>query len=382
MKKLSKKVMSLLLAVCVLVTLVGCGSSADTSTSTTGGADSSEASSSVHPGEGATKMGVILVGARDDMGYNQALYECCMSAEDELGLEVLVKDNVPEDSSCEAVMEELIAQGCKLIYATSIGHREYMEEVAASHPDVAFYTCNSTGNDMDNVCVLTTNLWDSAYVNGVAAGLMTETNELGYIASFQIPVVMASINAFALGAQSVNPDATVHAVFTGSWSDVGLQTNAIDSMASQNIDVIAQFQDYTKSIVEHCEELGVYSIGYHCDTSSLGPNTFIIGTLDTFVKQYEVFQAAMDGKFEPGIVRGGFEEGMCANTPVADFCPEEVKTAVQEVEDKMAAGEFTAFTGPIYKQDGTLVYEEGYVATDTELDGCDFFVKGVIGEEN
>lgn len=76
------------------------------------------------------------------------------------------------------------------------------------------------------------------------------------------------------------------------------------------------------------------------------------------------------------------ERIMCANTPVADFCPEEVKTAVQEVEDKMAAGEFTAFTGPIYKQDGTLVYEEGYVATDTELDGCDFFVKGVIGEEN
>lgn len=383
MKKVVKRVMALLVVGTMCFGLIGCGSSpAGTESTGTQSTGTDEASSEIHPGKGATKLGVLLVGSRDDMGYNQQLYECCIQAGEDLGIEVLVKDNVPEDSSCQAVMEEFIAEGCRLVYATSIGHREYMEEVASSHPEVAFYTCNVTGNDMDNVCVLTTNAWDSAYVDGVAAGLMTKSNKLGYVASFQIPAVMASLNAFALGAQSVNPDVTVHAVFTGSWNDTGLQVNAIDGMVAQNIDVINQFQDYTKAVVEHCEEVGVYVCGFHYDTSDLAPNTFIIGSLDTFVKQESAFKEAIEGNFVPGTVRGGYPEGMCANTEVSDVCPDEVKTAVEEVVGKMTAGEFTAFTGPIYDQDGKLIYEEGYVVSDDEMDGCDFFVQGVIGESN
>ena len=375
--------MAVLTTAALCLSLVGCGG-ASGAAAPAGDAATTEAAASgdAKPGQGATKMGILLVGARDDMGYNQQLYDCCMQAGEDLGIEVLVKDNVPEDSSCVAVMQEFIAEGCKLVYATSIGHREYMEEVAAQHPDVAFYSCNVVGNDMDNVCVLTTNAWDSAYVDGVAAGLMTKSNELGFVASFQIPCVMASINAFALGAQSVNPDATVHAIFTGSWSDVGLQTNAVDGMKSQDVDVVAIFQDYTKAIVEHCEEVGVYTCGFHYDTHELAPNTFIIGSLDTFVKQEATFKEAIEGNFTPGIVRGGYPEGMCANTPVSDICSDEVKTAVQEVMDKMTAGEFTTFTGPIVDQDGNVVYEEGHIASNEEMDGCDFFVQGVIGESN
>ena len=126
----------------------------------------------------------------------------------------------------------------------------------------------------------------------------------------------------------------------------------------------------------------VYVCGFHYDTSDLAPNTFIIGSLDTFVKQESTFKEAIDGNFTPGIVRGGYPEGMCANTEVADICPDEVKTAVQEVMDKMVSGEFTTFTGPIYGQDGELIYDEGYIVSNDEMDGCDFFVKGVIGETN
>lgn len=371
--KIKKLVATCMMVICCMALFAGCGSTAASSSQT---GDASGA-----PGKGATKLGVILVGTRDDYGYNQGLYDCCEQVGEDLGIDVLIKESVPEDSSAQAVMEQLISEGCTMIYATSYGHREYAEEVAVAHPEVAFFVTNQTGQDLPNVSCLMTNLWDSAYVNGVCAGLMTKTNELGYIASFQIPTVIASINAFTLGAQSVNPDVTVHAVFTGSWDDVGLQTNAVNGMASQNIDVIAQYQDYTKTIVETCEANGIYCIGYHVDTSALAPNTFLIGTLDTFEKQEQVIQDTIDGNFKAEIVRGGFADGMCANTECSALVPDDVKAQVQAVVDKMASGEFTSFTGPIYKQDGSVAFEEGVIATDSEVDGMDYFVKGVIGND-
>lgn len=373
-RRIRKLLAACMMVICCMALLAGCGSTETGSTQ--GGGSTSSA-----PGAGATKLGVILVGTRDDYGYNQGLYNCCEQVGEDLGIEVLIKESVPEDSSAQAVMEQLIAEGCTMIYATSYGHREYAEEVAAVHPDVAFFVSNQTGQDMDNICCLTTNLWDAAYINGVCAGLMTKTNELGYIGSFQIPVVISSMNAFTLGAQSVNPDVTVHAVFTGSWDDVGLQTNAVNGMASQNIDVIAQYQDYTKTIIETCEANGIYCIGYHVDTSALAPSTFIIGSLDTFEKQEQVIKDTIDGKFEATIIRGGFADGMCANTECSDLVPDDVKAKVQEAVDKMSSGEFTSFTGPIYKKDGTLAFEEGVVATEAEVDGMDYFVKGIIGND-
>lgn len=387
MKKLKKFIAACLMGVMCMATLAGCGDSkSDSTTGTTtssGSASASDAAGDTSaPGYGATKIGVILVGTRDDYGYNQGLYNCCVQMGEDLGVEVLIKESVPEDSSSQAVMEQLIAQGCKIIYATSYGHREYAELVAAEHPEVAFYVTNSTGEDMDNICVFTQNAWDAAYINGVCAGLMTKTNQVGYIGSFQIPTVISSMNAFTLGAQSVNPDVTVHAVFTGSWSDVGLQTNAVNGMASQNIDVIAQFQDYTKTIVEMCEAAGIYTIGYHVDTSELAPNTFLIGEEDIFVRHEQVFQDAIDGKFTSGEIRGGIAEEMVSVTDMGSVVPDDVKAKVNEVYDEMASGNLSPFEGPIYKQDGTIAYEEGYTPSVEEVDGMDFFVDGVVGTDN
>lgn len=383
MKKMIKKLLALGAAAAMALSLAACGSSGTASTTqegTTAQKSSSAQEGATAPGEGATKIGVIMVGTRDDFGYNQAIYNCCEEVGVKLGVEVLIKESVPEDSTSQAVMEQLVAEGCKLIYATSYGHREYAEEVAIAHPDVAFYCSNGIGQDLPNVAVLTTNLWDSAYVNGVCAGLMTETNEIGYIGSFQIPTVLSSMNAFALGVKSVNPDATVHAVFTGSWDDVGLQTNAVNAMASQNIDVIAQFQDYTKTIIETCEANGIMSVGYHVDTTELGPNTFIIGAVDAFEKQEETFKAAIEGKFKPENVRGGYKEGMCKNTACnSAIVPADVIAKVEETVQALMSGDLVVFQGEIRGQDGTVKVEAGQTLTETEIDGMDYFVEGVVG---
>ena len=333
MKKFLKKMLALGMAAVMGICLTACGNTAQAGQAAEQTADSGAGK----PGEGADKLGVLLVGTRDDYGYNQALYDCCVESGKELGIEVLIKESVKEDSSSQAVMEQLIAEGCTMIYATSYGHREYAELVAKAHPEVAFFCSNETGEAMDNICALITYAWDAAYVNGICAGMMTKSNKIGYIASFQIPVVMHSINAFALGVQSVNPDADVHVIFTGSWDDVGLQTNAVNAMASQSIDCIAQYQDYTKTISEMCEAAGIYVVGYHVDASDLAPNTFITGTVDVCTKQTQVFRDTIAGNFVSGIIGGGYAEGMTGNAECGAMVPAEVKDKVNAAIEEMKA---------------------------------------------
>lgn len=380
MKKFKTKWMAMFLAMALAVCMAACDGTETGGTAQTGGGETQASADA--PGKGATKIGVLLVGTRDDYGYNQALYEGCLESGEELGVEVLIKESVPEDSSSQAVMEQLIAEGCTIIYASSYGHREYAELVAAAHPEVAFFCSNETGEDMDNVSALVTYGWDSAYINGICAGLMTKTNEIGYIGSFQVPVVMYSVDAFALGVQSVNPDATVHVVFTGSWDDVGLQTDAVNAMASQNIDCIAQYQDYTKTICEMCEAAGIYVIGYHVDASDIAPNTFLTGTIDICKRQTEVFRETIEGNFPAGIVSGGYPEGMVANAECSDVVPDEVKAQVDAAVKAAGDGSLNVYAGPVYLQDGSIVYEEGYTPTTEEILGIDFLVQGTVGLDN
>lgn len=380
MEKFKKRLVAMLLVMAMVVTMTACGGTKETESSSQ---TETEGQASVDaPGKGATKIGVLLVGTRDDYGYNQALYEGCIESGKELGVEVLIKESVPEDSSSQAVMEQLIAEGCTIIYATSYGHREYAELVADAHPEVAFFCSNETGEDMDNISALVTYAWDSAYVNGICAGLMTKTNEIGYIGSFQIPVVMHSVNAFTLGVQSVNSEATVHVVFTGSWDDVGLQTDAVNAMASQNIDCIAQYQDYTKTICEMCESAGIYVVGYHIDASDIAPNTFITGTVDICKRQTEVFRETIEGNFPAGIVSGGYPEGMTGNAECGNMVPDDVKAQVEKAVEEAKAGKLDVFAGPVYKQDGSIAYEEGYSPTTEEILGMDFLVQGTVGLDN
>ena len=131
-----------------------------------------------------------------------------------------------------------------------------------------------------------------------------------------------------------------------------------------------------------CEAAGIYTIGYHVDTSELAPNTFLIGEEDIFVRHEQVFQDAIDGKFTSGEIRGGIAEEMVSVTDMGSVVPDDVKAKVNEVYDEMASGNLSPFEGPIYKQDGTIAYEEGYIPSVEEVDGMDFFVDGVVGTDN
>ena len=357
-------------------------SSASSSPSTTSSADST--AKQLAPGQGGTAIGFVFVGARDDYGYNQAAYQGSVAVEKAFpNMKILRAENVPETADVERVMEDMIHKGAKIIFPTSYGYLDYALDLAKRYPDVVFFHQGGLQN-ASNVGTYFGTIWQPVYLAGVAAGKMTKTNKLGFIASVPIPQVLLNINAFTLGAQSVNPKITTTTVFTGSWCDPGKQADAANSLIDKGVDVLTQHQDCTKTIIETAERRGIMSVGYHADASSLAPKGWIVGSVWNWPKLYvDMTKTVLDGKFVgspyDGKYRGSLKDGIVQLTGFGSAVPDDVQTLVLQKEKDMIDGKFNPFVGPITDQQGKVEIKQGENPNVDQLESTNYLINGVIG---
>lgn len=346
-----------------------------------GGSDESADSGS---GKGGT-IGVLYVGPSTDYGYNQAAAEGIDALKKELpDVKVLEAENVPETSEASRVMEKMIKDGATVIIPTSYGHYEPAKEVAAKHPEVTFLHQGGPEAVKPNLGTYFGQIYEAQYLTGIAAGLSTKTNKLGYVVAFPIPQTLLNINAFELGAKSVNPKVKTTVVFTANWCDPAKQAEAAKSLLDQGADVLSQHQDCTKTVVEAAERAGAMSVGYHADASPLAPKGWLTGSVWNWGPLYtDMVKTALDGKFKgskyDGVYRVGIEDPTIALAPFGKAVSADVKAKVEAAEAEMRSGKLKAFTGPIKDQSGKVVIPAGESPTAAELEKTGYLVEGVIG---
>ncbi len=347
------------------------------------GSDSDSSSSSSSGGGKTTTVGFLYVGPKNDFGYNQAAGEGAAAVAKLPGVKILEAENVPETSEAARVMEKMIRDGASVIFPTSYGHLEPALTVAKRHPDVTFMHQGGLKNAA-NLGTYFGAIYEAQYLTGIAAGKATKSGKLGYIVAFPIPQTLLNINAFELGAKSVNPKATTTVVFTSAWCDPGKQAEATNSLVAQKIDVVSQHQDCTKTIVETTERKGASSVGYHADASSLAPKGWLTGSIWNWGPMYsDIVQTIIDGKWKgskyDGQYRVGFEDETIQLAPFGDAVPADVQTEIKAKETEMREGTFKPFTGPIKDQAGK-VRIPAESPDRTTLEGIDYLVEGVVGK--
>src|SRR6476659_3402406 len=305
------------------VALAACGSNSDASdtpATTAGDAASTAAASGGSapananaPGVGGKEIGFIFVGPKDDYGYNQAAYEGSQAvAAAHPDLKVVTAENVPEDDNATRVMEKMIDDGAKIIFATSYGHLDPALKVAAAHPDVVVVQQGNviSGTVPANAGTYFGTVYEPVYLAGIAAGKSTETNKLGYVYAFPIPQTIANINAFQLGAQSANPAVQTYVVNTSNWCDPAKQAEAAKSLFAQGVDVITQHQDCTATITKAAEEEGKMVVGYHADASALAPKGWVTGSEWDWGNLYnDIVATAVAGEFTGSKYNANFRVG-------------------------------------------------------------------------
>jgi len=384
MKKAMQSIVLLSLTMLLLITGCSQPSNPASSNATSTPASTNTGEESIVPGIDGTAVGFIFVGTKDDYGYNQAAYLGSVAVEEAYpDLKVLRAENVPESAEAERVMEQMIQEGAKIIFPTSYGHLEPALNVAKRHPDVLFYHQGGL-KTADNLGTYFGTIWEPVYLAGVAAGKMSETGKLGFIVSVPIPQVLLNINAFTLGAQSVNPDVTTNVVFTGSWCDPGQQANAANSLIDAGVDLLTLHQDCMKTVVETAERSGVMTVGYHADASELAPNGWVTGSewnwSDLFVDMVKVgTNGQFKGSVYDGMYRGTLAHDIVRLSPFGSNVPTDVVSDIEEQKTALLAGTLKPFEGPILDQSGTIRIEAGYVPSVEELESTNYLVEGVVG---
>ena len=330
-------------------------------------------------------VGLIYVGPRDDFGWNQAHAVAAKELRKVPGVKVVEEENVPENTAVRKTLEAMVqTDGASLVFGTSFGYFDpFMIEMAKKYPQVEFRhptSLWSADKHPLNLGGYFCFLDQAHYINGIAAGLSTKSNKIGYIAAKPIAIVIRNINAFTLGVRKVNPDATVQLVITGDWSMPVREAEATQSLAATGCDVIACHVDSPKVIVEAAERLGVKSVGHNASQASLAPKGFIIGAENKWETVYKAFAASIaKGEKLPNTFFGGYDKDMVASTPFGAGATDKARNAATAAVAELKAGK-PIFVGPIKSNTGTVVIDKTYGNYDPFLDRMNFLIEGVAGK--
>jgi basic membrane protein A len=324
------------------------------------------------------KVGFIYVSPIGDAGWSYAHDQGRLAVEKMDGVTTSYVEAVAEGPDSERVMLNMARKGYNVIFATSFGYMDPMLKVAKQFPQAVFEHCSGfkLASNMGNYFG---RMYQARYLSGMVAGAMTKSTVLGYVAAFPIPEVIRGINAFALGAQEVNPAIQVRVVWTKTWYDPATEKEAAKSLLDAGADVIAQHQD-SPGPQEAAQEKGVYSIGYNTDMSAFAPKAHLTAPVWNWAPFYtQTVEEVRKGTWKSAAVWWGMKEGMVDLAPFGPMVPEDVRATVNAKKAAIIDGSASLFSGPVKDQKGTVQIPDGKVASDEELLNMKYFVQGVIG---
>ncbi len=324
------------------------------------------------------KVAFIYVGPVGDLGWSYAHDQGRLAMEKALGVETAISEMVPEGPDAERIIRDYAEKGYNIIVATSFGYMDSVLNVAKDYPDTTFL--HATGyKTADNVGIYDGRGYQGWYLAGITAGKMTETNKLGYVAPYPIPEVTRNMNAFTLGARSVNPDVEVTPIWINAWFDPQKEREAAQALIDSGVDVVARESDSVEPD-KLAEQEGVYAIGYNAISADVAPNAVLTAPIwDWGVYYTQAVQDVMDGKWTNTPVWWGMKEGLLALAPYGDMVPADVQALVDAEKARIVSGEFGVFEGPINDNTGAERVAAGAAMTDEEMLAFDWLVEGIKG---
>ena len=323
------------------------------------------------------KVGVLhITDPAEGSGYTYTHDIGIQGMQENLGLtddQIVRKINV-DDSDEEAItkaLQECVDEGCNIIFATSWGYMQSTADMAEKYPEIYFSHGTgylSNGKNFNNYFG---RIYQARYISGIVAGMNTKTNKLGYVAAQDSSnaEVTGGIDAFAMGAYSVNPDAVVYVKVTNSWFDPDAEKEASEKLLGMGCDVMAQHCDtpYPQTLAQ---EHGVYGIGYNSYMSKETPESCLCSVIWNWSAYYtSAVQSVIDGTWDGSNYYGGMSEGLVEVTDLADFCVDGTQEKVDEAEAKILSGECNVFDGVIETNDGSTIGQEGATLDDATITG-------------
>lgn len=290
--------------------------------------------------------------------YDKNFIDAAVAACEELGVEYIMKKNIPENAECKDAAEDLVDQGCDLIFADSFNHESYLIEVAKKYPEVQF--CHATGTrahteGLSNFSNAFASIYEGRYLAGVAAGMKlnemieagkftAEEAKMGYVGAYPYAEVKSGYTSFYLGAKSVCPSVTMDVKFTGSWYDEALEKEAATALINADCKLISQHAD-SMGAPTACESAGIPNVSYNGSTIEACPNTFIVSSRIDWTPYFKhIITCAKEGKDIEDDWTGSIETGSVVLTDVnTNVAAPGTVEKIEEVKAKLVSGEIKVY---------------------------------------
>lgn len=322
------------------------------------------------------KVGVLYISdPSEGSGYSYTHDLGIQGMQENLGLNSdQIERKIVDDSDAaatEKAIKECIDDGCKIIFTTSWGYMETTSEMAEQYPDVYFSHGTgylSNGKNFNNYFG---RIYQARYLSGIVAGMNTKSNKIGYVAAQDSSnsEVTGGIDAFAIGVESVNPDAKIYVVVTNSWYDADKEKAASEQLLDMGCDVMAQHCDtaYPQTLAQ---DRGVYGIGYNSDMSKETPNSCLTSVIWNWSAYYtSAVKSVMNGTWDGSNYYGGMAEGLVGITNLACFAADGTQEKVDKATAEILSGENNVFDGVLETNTGDTVGSEGSTLDDATITG-------------
>ena len=366
-KEKMKKFLSLALAMAMVLSLAACGKKDEPAKSGSASGSVSTAGSTSTGTQSNFKVGAIYINSKNDTaGYTFAHHNGITTAMKELGLDpatqLVIVDEVPEDKEkVLAAVDTLMGEGVNIIFGISFGYIDAMAEAAETYPEVVFSHATGYMSNETNFNNYFGRIYQARYLAGIAAGLKsleTGNNNIGYVAAFgtEYAETCSGINGFTLGAQAVNPNATVYVKELGAWADeVNESAFAKELIDSYKCGVISQHCDSAQPQIA-AENAGVFGCGYNSDMTADAPNAHLTAAVWHWnVYYHTAIQAAMDcngdasqfvSKMGGPAYYGGLKENFVDVSPLNEkTVAPGTQDAIDQVRQMIVSGDWDVFTG-------------------------------------
>ena len=351
-----KKILALILALVMALSLVACGSKDDNDTP-----DDGEKTNTI-------KVGLICIGDENDQGYTYNFIRGKEAATEALAakginVEWVIKYNKGENDDCTNANIECAEEGCQLIINNSYGHEPFMLKVAgkSEYKDIQFIGCTncaSRSDDLENTHNAFANIYEGRYLAGVAGGMKlqqmidegtitAEEAVIGYVAAFPFAEVVSGYTAFYQGAKSVCPSVTMKVKYVNSWSDAPQEAAAASALADEGCVLISQHSDNTTPATS-AQDAGVFHCGYNNDMTGVAPEASLISCRVDWTPYFVyAISAVANGESFDQDWTAGYADGSVKltelNTAIAAPGTEE---ALEKAEADLAGG-LHVFAGPL-----------------------------------
>ncbi|MDO5128236.1 MAG: BMP family ABC transporter substrate-binding protein [Eubacteriales bacterium] len=334
------------------------------------------------------KIGVLYIGGEEDTsGYTYAHEIGIQGMISNIGLSEgqVIRKNYIDDTDDKAIREALDEcikeDGCNVIIGTSWGYMEYFAEYADAYPDI--YFAHGTGylSNGKNFTNYFGRIYQARYLSGLVAGLKTKSNKIGYVSAQGIgnSECTGGVDAFAIGVEEVNPDATVYVAVTNSWFDPEKEQAASDYLIGIGCDVLAQHVDTTAPQTAS-EANGTWSIGYNSDMSKETPNATLTSVIWNWSAYYTAYVAGIiNATYDGSDFYGGMDESLVSLTSLSSLCEDGTSEIVNEKMQEIISGKFGVFDGVLETNKGEFIGEEGKTLDDATITGgIDWYYKNVM----